>query len=217
MESEHHGLAGHRGTRFLAVGQLQSPEQPLSDLAAQLVDKISTAGQPDRTEELRKLYSTIDEVRHRPQLLNTEDKRVNHNHLLIYFYTLITLDGPRWDDLFGDPTQLRIDALNAVGFLHKAISDTPGALHLTADGRSFLSRGREPLWRWLLPRLIHKLGLPSCLDINPSIIALCLEIIRYVHDDPSSSVGQRLQLIRYFQGSINGLYFCAGTRLHQIC
>jgi len=139
---------------------------PPSTLAAQLVENISTSARssrPDETQELKRLFTIIERVKNQPDLLTTPAERAEHNHMLIYVYARVVLEGLRWDDLFADHAKLRAEALMALNFLRVTVRETPAVLaHRIGGGERFLFRGEEPLWLWLLPKVLKTLAHPQC-------------------------------------------------------
>ncbi|KAI5867447.1 phosphatidyl inositol 3-kinase [Durotheca rogersii] len=173
MAPTSHGRGGHNGRESLASGPLTNTnDPPPSTLAAQLVGNISTStrsSRPDETAELKRFFGIIEDVKNQPDLLKTSKERIDHNHMLIYVYTRVVLEGLRWDDPFADKAQLRADALRAVNFLRITIQETPEVLLATADESAFLFRGAEPLWLWMLPKVLRMLGYSQCSDLKDQI------------------------------------------------
>ncbi|TDZ36272.1 Protein kinase rad3 [Colletotrichum trifolii] len=123
---------------------------PPSTLAAQLVENISASTKSTRSEEnaeLRRLFSTIEKIKNEPELLRTLEQRTEHNHMLIYVYARVVLEGIKLDDPFPDRSHLRNEALKAINFLRITIEETPGVLLYCEDGNRYVFRGQEPLWR----------------------------------------------------------------------
>ncbi|KAF3768709.1 hypothetical protein M406DRAFT_98727 [Cryphonectria parasitica EP155] len=161
---------------------------PPSTLAAELVGNISTtvrSSRPDENNELKRLLETIEAVRNNPESLKTVAERVGHNHVLIYVYACVVLDGLKWDDPFTSRDQLRLKTEHAVQFLKMTIQETPQVLKYTADVGAFLHRGREPLWVWLFPKLLKMLGHPHCLPLIPTLESF----FHFVLVDASNSAG----------------------------
>ncbi|KAL2269062.1 hypothetical protein VTJ83DRAFT_3908 [Remersonia thermophila] len=162
---------------------------PPSTLAAQLVQTISPSAQkssrPDETTELKRLFAAIERVKNDPACLKTDAERVEHNHLLIYVCGGVFLDSLKLDDAFADRDKLRADALKAVNFLRVTITETPTVLERTTDGKTFLARGPEPLWAWILPRLLRMLGHRRCLTISGEIEELCRLVLRLAAGNPA--------------------------------
>lgn len=145
---------------------------PPSTLAAHLVGNISTtarSSRPDENAELKRFFETIERIKNDPDSLRTTDERVEHNHLLIYVYACVVLEGLKWDDPFADRDQLKSEASKAMEFLKVTIQETPTVLIYTTDGSAFLHRGREPLWVWLFPKILKMLGHPQCLPLTSSL------------------------------------------------
>jgi serine/threonine-protein kinase ATR len=144
---------------------------PASTLAAQLVENLSTSTRLSRNEENKELdgfLATIQRVADHPELLKSTSDRIEHNHMISYVYTRAALDGIKLEDPVLDPKRLRNDALKAINFLRFSIKETPTLLTYRSDG-GFLFRGQEPLWVWLVPRLLRLLGHENCLDLQGSI------------------------------------------------
>ncbi|KAJ3580330.1 hypothetical protein NPX13_g241 [Xylaria arbuscula] len=145
---------------------------PPSTLAAQLVENISTSARssrPDETAELQKLFAAIEKVKNDPDLLTSPQDRVEHNHMLIYVYARVVLEGLNWDEPFANRPQLRADAVRAVNFLKITVNETPDVLLFTANPGTFLFRGPEPLWIWIFPKVLKLLGNSQCSDLGTPI------------------------------------------------
>ncbi|KAK0729999.1 phosphatidyl inositol 3-kinase-like protein [Lasiosphaeris hirsuta] len=178
MAPESYGKAAWPGQQGLANPAAQT-EPPPSTLAAQLVEGISTSARssrPDETSELKRLFSAIERVKIDPTFLKTDDDRVEHNHLLIYVCGGVVLDGLKWEDPCSDKSKQRQEALKAITFLNVTIKETPIVLKSATDGTEFLFRGQEPLWIWILPRILGLLGHRKCLDLSAAIEGLCRHI-----------------------------------------
>ncbi|KAI1392547.1 phosphatidyl inositol 3-kinase [Hypoxylon trugodes] len=175
------GRAGPMGREGLANVSLNNNNNygpPPSTLAAQLVENISAStrsSRPDETAELKRFFGTIEEVKNQPDLLKTPKQRMDHNHMLIYVYTRVVLEGLKWDDPFADKGQLRAEASRAVNFLKIAIRETPEVL-IESDSSSFLFRGSEPLWLWIFPKIVKMLGNSYCADLRDEINSFFREI-----------------------------------------
>lgn len=158
MPPTSHGRMPPQTRDALAAGNNGPPP---STLAAQLVESISVSARstrPDETSELSKLLGVIEKVKNQPGLLQTQQDRVDHNHMLIYVYTRVSLEGIKWDDPFADRQELCSDALGAINFLKFAIRETPEVLLTSSNDGSLLFRGQEPLWVWLFPKILKTLG-----------------------------------------------------------
>ncbi|KAI1864693.1 hypothetical protein JX265_008417 [Neoarthrinium moseri] len=168
--TSHGGPAPQSRDSFTNGAQGHGP--PPSTLAAQLVDNISAStrsSRPDETAELKRFFTVIETVKNRPESLRTHEERVEHNHMLIYVYARLSLDGLKWDDPFAAPAQLHSEARNAINFLKITIKETPDVLLACNTGNSFIFRGREPLWAWVLPKVLRMLGRNQCLALTSAI------------------------------------------------
>lgn len=201
-----HGGPGPQNPDAFANGA-PSHGPPPSTLAAQLVENISAStrsSRPDETAELKKLFSVIEKVKNQPELLNTPEQRVEHNHMLIYVYARVVLEGLRWDDIFADKAQLREEALRALSFLKITISETPEVLLVSSPG-TFIFRGREPLWLWVLPKVLKMLGHSQCLALTSTIEDLLQKIFLII-----CQAGSLWRLapafLQYIQANFGGTY-----------
>ncbi|KAI5464134.1 hypothetical protein BGZ63DRAFT_349688 [Mariannaea sp. PMI_226] len=162
------------GPRDLNSGAANSRPPP-STLAAQLVENISAStksSKSDENSELKGLFTIIQRVKDDPTLLKTPEERVEHNHMLIYVYSRVVLEGIKFDDPFLDRANVQTEGLKAINFLRFAIKETPKVLIYKPEKDEFLFRGREPLWLWLLPQLLRLLGHPQCLELVESLETL---------------------------------------------
>lgn len=164
------------GSRAAAMGADGSgarviDDKPPSTMAAQLVENLSTtkAARSDENNELKRLQTVIQKVIDSPDLLRTTEDRVEHNHLLIYVYARVHIDGIKLDDPFLDTNNLRSVLQKAINFLRFTIKETPSVLNYVPQGGSLLLRGRAPLWLWLLPQLLQLLGHDRCQELTGSI------------------------------------------------
>ncbi|KAK1839602.1 protein kinase rad3 [Colletotrichum chrysophilum] len=145
---------------------------PPSTLAAQLVENLPASTKSTRSDEnteLRSLSAVIERVKNNPGLLRTPDERTEHNHMLIYVYSRVVLDGIKLDDPFADKKVIRSEALKAINFLKVTIEETPIVMNYTTDGKQFVFRGEEPLWVWVFPKVLKLLGHARCLDLTAPI------------------------------------------------
>jgi serine/threonine-protein kinase ATR len=202
-----HGRLGQQAQLTAASVADAANAAPPSTLAAQLVETISPSAQkssrPDETTELKRLFAAIERVKNDPSCLKTDAERVEHNHLLIYVCGGVFLDNLRLDDAFADRDRLRTDALKAVNFLRVTIKETPTVLACTTDGKTFLGRGPEPLWAWILPRLLRMLGHRRCLTISAEIEDLCRYVLRLAAGTPALwDLGK--SVMEYFRANLSG-------------
>lgn len=145
---------------------------PPSTLAAQLVENISASTKSTRSDEnaeLKRLFAVIQKIKNKPELLRTPEERTEHNHMLIYVYSRVVLEGIKLDDPFADRNHMRNEALKAINFLKVSIEETPGVLNYTTDGKEFVFRGDGPLWIWVFPKVLRLLGHPRCLELTSAI------------------------------------------------
>lgn len=183
-------------------------DPPPSTLAAQIVGEFHTSSgllRPVDVVELEQLAAAIERVNNNPNLLQTDEERINHNHTLIYVCGGVYLDNLKWQDPFADLERLRDSALRAIRFLDVAIRETPRVLKYTTDGTTFLLRGREPLWLWMLPKVLRMLGHRNCKDLLPAIEAL-FQHIMLVTAREGSLWQLGISLMHFLQANLAGEY-----------
>ncbi|KAK8008761.1 Protein kinase rad3 [Apiospora marii] len=174
MAPTSHGRNGQPGRESLGNGAFNNGPPP-STLAAQLVENISAStrsSRPDETAELKKLFGVIEEVKNNPETLESHQDRIEHNHMLIYVFARVVLEGLKWDDPFADREHLHSEALRAINFLKVTVRETPEVLVFSSSDASFMFRGSEPLWLWILPRVLKMLGHSQCLNLTTAIESL---------------------------------------------
>ncbi|KAK5663169.1 hypothetical protein OQA88_6586 [Cercophora sp. LCS_1] len=181
-------------------------DPPPSTLAAQLVGNIPTSNRSSRpdavVEELKRLSAIIDRVKDNPGVIETDQERIEHNHTLIYVCGGVVLDSLKWNGIFANYDQLRDSASKTINFLIVTLKETPTVLEYTADEGSFLSRGSEPLWVWILPKVLKMLGHSKSLTLTPTIECLFQQIFLFVAQTPALwAVGQLI--LRYLQWNMS--------------
>lgn len=178
---------------------------PPSTLAAQLVENISAStksSKSDENSELKGLFAVIQRVKDDPTLLKTPAERVEHNHMLIYVYSRVVLEGIKFDDPFLDRNHVQTEGIKAISFLRFAVKETPTVLVYQPERDEFLFRGREPLWLWLLPQLLRLLGHPHCLDLAEGLEAL-LQYLLLVMAQTASLWDLAPDMMLYLQTTLN--------------
>ena len=184
-----------------------SSEPPPSTLAAELIEGLdvphkSRPTKPDELTEIKRLYTIIEEEKHKAgsDLEKTYEERLAFNHIIFYVCAGPVLDAVKADGLF---TRLSHKAQHTISLFKIAIQETPDVLHLTTDGDEFLLRGREPLWLWFLPRLLALLGRSKLPGITPAIEGFVHFTFQTAAKHvPLWDLGPGL--IRYFQTCLHG-------------
>lgn len=202
------GRAGQHNHNGLLAGAPDGHAPPPSTLAAQLVESINTTARsgsrPDETSELKRLFGIIEQIKNQPETLKTTEERIEHNHMLIYVCARVGLEGLQWDDdPFMDHARQRSEALKAINFLRVTIKETPAVLKYCTNSAAFLFRGEEPLWLWLLPRVLRLLGAGPCQPISRDIEKFCQFVITTSHRNVSLWDLQPV-FVNYFQGNFSG-------------
>ncbi|KAI0019098.1 phosphatidyl inositol 3-kinase-like protein [Xylariomycetidae sp. FL0641] len=179
MAPTSHGRPGPQGRVNIANGLLNDDAAPPSTLAAQLAGNISStarSSRPDEIAELKRFFTTIEQVKNQPDVLVSAKERVDHNHMLIYVYARVVLEPLKWDDPFADRAQLRTEAIRAISFLRVTIRETPDVLLASAEPGSFRLHGPEPLWIWIFPKILKLLACRACADLAPIIESFFQEL-----------------------------------------
>lgn len=170
MAEGSHGKIAPPGLAGAAARSANGP--PPSTLAAQLVENISTSTKSSRSDEnseLKGLLAVIQRVKDDPALLKSQGDRIEHNHMLVYVYCRVFLEGIKLDNPFVDRAHVRTELLKAIEFLTFTVKETPTVLTFVNEAQGLLYRGQEPLWIWLLPQLLRILGHPECVELEGSI------------------------------------------------
>lgn len=207
MDSESYGRAARPSQVAHANHSLLAGGPPPSTLAAELVEDISGSSRlpnSDENAELKRLSAIIEKVKDDPNFLGTDEDRVEHNHLLVYVSGALFLKGliPDDDDPFADHGKLRARALQVINFLHTTIQETPIILTRATDGKTFLLMGREPLWLWIIPKILNLLGHRRYLPISDAIENLC-HYIMALAEKTGSLWEMGPSLMRYFQANLS--------------
>lgn len=207
MAPTSHGRALVHDREGVANGSVNQVPPPPSTLAAQLVENISAStrsSRPDETAELKNLFGIIEKVKNQPELLTTAAERIEHNHMLIYVYARVVLESLRWDDPFADTALLSAEALRAISFLRVTVKETPAVLLVSSTTQPFVFRGQEPLWLWILPKVLKMLGRDQCLALTAAIEGLLQDI--YLMICQTGSLWALLPTyLRYIQDNVKGM------------
>ena len=213
MAPESYGKLAKPGQYGFANNPIGEGEAPPSTLAARLVEN-SRSSRPDDISELKRLSVIIESVKNNPAVLETDEQRLEHNHMLIYVCGGVVLESLKWEEPFEDRVKLRDEALKAISFLNVTIRETPKVLGCTTDGKTFASRGKEPLWLWILPKVLKLLGYSKSLALTSAIETLFQHIL-FLTSQESSLWELGTSLMRYFQANLAGKPPI--SRPHLIC
>ena len=148
-------------------------DHPPSTMAAQLINNLSTASKPSRQAEQEDLKQLMDEVSSQEasiaEFTNAEAK-LEHKHKLIYVFARAVLERLASGDPFLDVQKILPQASDALDIFMSTIKEMPDVLAYCATTESpLLSRGQEPLWFWLFPRVLALLGRRQCDSLTEKI------------------------------------------------
>ncbi|KAK4192472.1 protein kinase rad3 [Podospora australis] len=209
MASQFQNRASRQGQHAFPSSQAPGTNGPPTSTlaAAQLIENISASStrsaRPDENTELRNLSAVIDRAKSDPNFFKSHEERVEHNNLIVYvvgcvFFKNLKLDD---DDPFADRAKLRSDVLKTLEILKTLFEETPTVLNCTTDGKAFLHRGREPLWFWILPKLLYMLGHTKCSALSSEI----QDIFRFILElaAPNGDLWDLgVSLMQYLQANI---------------
>lgn len=157
------GVGADDRANGLANGRQHEP--PPSTLAAALINNLSTANKPSRKveqDDLQRLMSEVSSLENSVDTLQDEDK-LEHQHKLIYVFARAVLERLTRDDPFMNVQQLLSQASEALDVFMSTIKETPEVLdYVLEPGSTLQSRGQEPLWVWLFPRILTLLARQQC-------------------------------------------------------
>jgi serine/threonine-protein kinase ATR len=154
-----------------ASGPLGPYDVPPSTMAAQLINNLSTTEEPSRPAENNDLKRLMEEVLE--QDANESDdvvSKLEQKHKLIYVFARAVLERLSTDDPFMNQEQLVGQASDALDIFTVAVRELPGVLEYALPaGVDLHSRGQEPLWTWLFPRVLMLLGRRNCEKLTEKI------------------------------------------------
>lgn len=159
------GPSGHH------TGAIADSEAPPSTMAAQLINNLSSTNKQPRQggqDDLKALME-LSRMANDAEELASLDAKIEHNHMLIYVFTRLVLEPLMTDDPFMDIQNLVSQAADALDAFISAIKETPVVLSCIPKPGSLQSRGGEPLWTWLFPRLLGLLGRKQCDTLSEKI------------------------------------------------
>lgn len=158
------GPAAMQGASGHPTGATGDPEPPPSTMAAQLINNLSTTTKPSRQggEDDLKALLELSRMANDTEQLSSLDTNLEHHHKLIYVFVRLVLEPLSTDDPFMDVQNVVSQASDALDVFISAIKETPSVLGYSSKHESFQSRGEEPLWVWLFPRLLGLLGRKRC-------------------------------------------------------
>jgi len=132
-------------------------------MAVQILNKLPTtaneASQREEPNDLTRLAKEVHEFESDPSVAYNHSAQLEHKHKLIYVLARAVLESLTKDDPFQNVPQLIINASETLGVFVEAIKETPDVLDYVLPVETTLeTRGREPLWVWLFPRILTILG-----------------------------------------------------------
>ncbi|KAL5628224.1 hypothetical protein BROUX41_002972 [Berkeleyomyces rouxiae] len=154
---------------------MNDASRPPSTLAAQLVDGITNrpsrsslhahSTSRDEDDELRRLIAGAMQIKEDPNALKTEEKHLEHNHLLLYAYVRLRLKEIVVDSATpATQAQIKQDLNDVTKFIEITLKETKKLLDHKDTSGEFLLRGNEPFWVWLMPKLMCFLGHEKCME-----------------------------------------------------
>jgi serine/threonine-protein kinase ATR len=146
---------------------------PPSTMAAQLINNLSTSNKPLPPSEQEDLKKLMDEVSNQEASIadfSSEEAKLEHKHKLIYVFARAVLQRLAEDDPFLDFQKIVPQASDALEIFIATIKEMPEVLTYCIGPESTLSsRGQEPLWFWLFPRVLALLARRECESLTDKI------------------------------------------------
>jgi serine/threonine-protein kinase ATR len=156
-----------------ANGGMGAHEAPPSTMAVQLISNLSTTDEPSRPAEqddLKRLMREVSDLE--ISVIQSDDiaVKLEHKNKLIYVFARAVLEKLGIDDPFMNYEPLIVQASDALDIFILAIRELPGVLDYVLPAETTLqSRGQEPLWVWLFPRVLTLLGRRQCEKLTEKI------------------------------------------------
>ncbi|RKF54549.1 Protein kinase rad3 [Golovinomyces cichoracearum] len=139
---------------------------PPSSTAVQLISKVTIAQKSSpqvQSDELQRLTTEVSDFENSAFKTDDPELRICHVHKLIYVLSRAVLERIGKNDLSIKIDELVCQAGESLDLFNLNIEASPTVLTYTlAAGECFQSRGTEPLWAWLFPRVLCLLGHPKC-------------------------------------------------------
>ncbi|RAL58649.1 hypothetical protein DID88_003013 [Monilinia fructigena] len=147
-------------------------EVPPSTMAAQLINNLSTK-KPSRQIEHDDIQSLMTEVSSRENDatdFTDPDALLEHKHKLLYVIAKVVLERLNKDDPFMNVENVINQACEALDVVISTIKDGPNILnYVSSQARPLKTRGPEPFWIWLFPRVLSCLGHRNCKKLTAKI------------------------------------------------
>jgi serine/threonine-protein kinase ATR len=139
---------------------------PPSTMAAQLINNLSNPSKSLRQADQEDLKKLMDEVSNQEAStadFSNAEAKLEHKHKLIYVFARAVLERLAGDDPFLDAQKILPQASDALDIFMSTIKEIPDVLaYCVGPESTLLSRGQEPLWFWLFPRILALLGRQQC-------------------------------------------------------
>lgn len=147
-------------------------EAPSSTMAAQLINNLSTK-KPSRQIEHDDLQSLMTEVSSRendPSDFPDSEAMLDHKHKLSYVIARVVLEKVNKNDPFMNVQNVVDQACEALDVLILTVKDVPNILDYKLNPNHPLkTRGPEPFWIWLFPRVLSCLGRRNCKKLTAKV------------------------------------------------
>ncbi|CAG8977250.1 hypothetical protein HYALB_00009347 [Hymenoscyphus albidus] len=166
-------------------------DAPPSTMAAQLISNLATTNPPNgnhrvssrepKQDELKRLMVEVSELENSGHEPTDVVVKLEHKHKLVYVFARAVLERLNHDDPFMNIPQLISQASDALDIFTSTITEVPLVLDYTSNSvKSFPTRGPEPLWVWLFPRLLTLFGRPGCDPLTAKIkdfFQVCFQVV----------------------------------------
>ncbi|KAF7872002.1 uncharacterized protein EAF02_009107 [Botrytis sinoallii] len=136
-------------------------EGPPSTMAAQLINNLSARKQSRQVEHdsLQSLMTEVSSRENDSSDFTDPEAMLEHKHKLLYVVAKVVLEKLNKDDPFMNVQNVINQACEALDVFISTVKDVPNILnYVSTPDRPLKSRGLEPFWIWLFPRVLACLG-----------------------------------------------------------
>ncbi|KHJ35348.1 putative protein kinase rad3 [Erysiphe necator] len=162
---------------------------PPSSTAIQLISKVTTANKSSsqaESNELQKLTTEVSDYENSSSKIDDPETQIRHIHKLTYVLSRAVLERLQKNDPYINFEELICQAGETLDLFCINFEAYPMVLlYQLTPGESFQSRGSEPLWAWLFPRVLGLLGPTRYETLTKKIRTLFLLSFQSTHRMPN--------------------------------
>lgn len=191
-------------------------EAPPSTMAAQLINNLSTKKQSRQVEhdDLQSLMTEVSCRENDASDFTDPEAMLEHKHKLLYVIAKVVLEKLNKDDPFMNVQNVINQACEALDVFISTVKDVPNILnYVSTPDRPLKSRGPEPLWIWLFPRVLACLGRRNSKKLTVKIEAFFSTSFEVVARSPKLW-GLSSSFFAYLKDSVTCKYTITHTSLN---